>query len=115
MGWSDSSPTISMGQTIQHFAQHHVAVSFDQGLTFQNCIKILQKKTDFHLIQHIKLRQKTLRKTGYKYPSLKIALGRFEVGSASHLIQYVNLRKKAKFRVYNLRSIKDMEENPKED
>ena len=37
------------------------------------------------------------------------------MGSVSHPIQHVKLRQKTKFRVNNLHSIKDMEENPKED
>ena len=37
------------------------------------------------------------------------------MGSASHPIQHVILRKKTKFQVYNLHSIKDMEVNPKKD
>ena len=40
-------------------------------------------------------------------------LGRFEVGSASHLNQHVKLRQKTKFRVYNLHCLEDMEEDQK--
>ena len=67
-----------------------------------------------HLNQHVKLRQNTKfqiyvlhslkdmeedpKRTGYRYPSLKIVFGGiFEVGSASHLNQHVKLCTCTKF------------------
>ena len=44
-------------------------------------------------------------RTGYKYPSLKIAFGGvLEVGSVPHLIQHVKLCQKSKFQVNYLDS-----------
>ena len=67
-----------------------------------------------HLNQHVKLRQNTKfqiyvlhslkdmeedqKRTGYRYPSLKIVFGGiFEVGSASHLNKHVKLCTCTKF------------------
>ena len=100
----------------------------------EDWVKIPQSKEIFfggfqyfiasHLIQHVKSRQKTefqvndlhslkdteedQKRTGYRYPSLKIVFGGiFEVGSVFHLNQHVKLRQETKYRVSNVHSLKD--------